>query len=181
MIWKETGLQDAFLLEIEPHRDERGFFARSFCRREFEAHGVAMPVVQSNISYNAHRGTLRGLHYQAPPHEEAKLIRCTRGSVYDVILDLRPGSATRFRWVGVELTARDRNLLYVPPEFAHGFLTLEDETEVFYEMSAFYVPEAGRGIRWDDPRFGIRWPFEPKVISARDRDYPDYVEPQGAP
>ena len=176
MKFRETRLTGAFVIELEPHRDERGFFARSFCRREFAEHGLATEFVQSNVSWNERAGTLRGLHYQLAPHGEAKLVRCTAGALYDVIIDFRPHSRTRFSWLGVELSARERNMLYVPEGFAHGFLTLEPETEVFYEMSSFYAPDAARGVRWDDPHFAIEWPREPDVISQRDRSYPDFAD-----
>jgi dTDP-4-dehydrorhamnose 3,5-epimerase len=165
----ETELCDAFRIELEPHSDERGFFARSFCQREFEARGLAGRFVQGNLSFNHRRGTIRGMHWQAAPHAEAKLVSCTAGAIYDVIVDLRPASPTHLRWIAVELSANNRSMLYVPEGFAHGFQTLRDDTEVFYLMSEFYVPEAGRGFRWDDPRFGIPWPEELTVISDRDR------------
>lgn len=174
MIFRETPLPGAFVIELEPHADPRGFFARSYCRLEFEEHGLATGFVQSNISWNRRAGTLRGLHYQAAPHREAKLVRCTAGALHDVIVDLRADSPARFRWVGVDLSARSRRMLYVPEGFAHGFLTLEPGTEVFYEMTAAYAPAAARGARWDDPRFGIAWPREPAVISERDAGYPDF-------
>lgn len=177
MIIRELGLPGACIVELEPRADERGFFARSYCVREFEAHGLEPRIVQCNVSYNRHRGTLRGMHYQAAPHGEAKLVRCTRGAIYDVILDLRPESATFCQWRGVELRAEPgvpARMLYVPVGFAHGYLTLEDDTEVFYQMSEFYSPEASRGVRWDDPAFGIEWPEPVRVISERDRTYPDF-------
>jgi dTDP-4-dehydrorhamnose 3,5-epimerase len=165
---------------IDPQRleDERGFFARSWCRREFEARGLNPNLVQCNISFNAAKGTLRGMHYQIAPFEEAKLIRCTRGSIYDVIVDIRPGSATLGKYVGHVLTSENRTMLFVPEGFAHGFLTMEDHTEVFYQMSQFYAPERARGFRWNDPVFGIRWPGDVKVISDRDRSYPDFSLPE---
>ena len=175
MIFQPTGLAGAYVIAIERLRDERGFFARSFCAREFEDHGLNPSLAQCNISYNRHAGTLRGMHFQASPFEEAKLVRCTRGAIHDVIIDLRPDSPTFMRHVGVLLTPEERNMLYVPEGFAHGFLTLEDHTEVFYQMSEFYVPGAARGFRWDDPAFAIDWPAPVSVISERDAAYPDFA------
>ena len=176
MIFRETDLPGAYVIDLEPHRDERGFFARAWCQREFEAHGLNPRLVQCNISYNETRGTLRGMHYQAPPHEEAKLVRCTRGRLYDVIIDLRSDSPTYKEHVGIELNDENRTMLYVPEGFAHGFLTLEDNTEVFYQMSAFYAPEVARGVRWDDPAFDIDWPAPVRHIKDRDQRYPDFSE-----
>jgi dTDP-4-dehydrorhamnose 3,5-epimerase len=168
----ETKLRGAFIIDTEPIEDERGFFARTWCRREFEAHGLNSQLVQCNISFNKKKGTLRGMHYQGPPHEEAKLVRCTKGAIYDVIIDLRPSSPTFKEWVPVLLSAESRRMLYVPERFAHGFQTLEDNTEVFYQMSEFYVPECAKGVRWDDGAFGIEWPeVESRVISAKDLTY----------
>ena len=175
MIFQPTGLTGAYVIAIERLSDERGFFARSFCAREFEDHGLNPSMAQCNISYNRHAGTLRGMHFQASPFEEAKLVRCTRGAIHDVIIDLRPDSPTFMRHVGVLLTPDERNMLYVPEGFAHGFLTLEDHTEVFYQMSEFYVPGAARGFRWDDPAFAIDWPAPVSMISARDAAYPDFA------
>lgn len=172
MIFEETGLAGAFVIEPERREDERGFFARTWCRDEFAAHGLNPALVQCNISFNKKRGTLRGMHYQAAPHEEAKLVRCTQGAIYDVILDLRRESATFGRWVGVELTAENRRMLYVPEGFAHGFQTLEDDSEVFYQMSAFYHAESALGARWDDPAFAIAWPLPDPILSDRDRAFP---------
>jgi dTDP-4-dehydrorhamnose 3,5-epimerase len=171
----ETPLAGAFVVELEPIADERGMFARSFCQQEFRARGLDPAVAQCNVSYNAKRGTLRGLHYQAAPHEEAKLVRCTRGAIWDVIVDLRAGSATRLRWHAVELTQDNRRALYVPKGFAHGFQTLADGAEVLYQMSEFYHPDCSRGIRWDDPAIGIRWPLADPVVSERDRGLPLYA------
>jgi dTDP-4-dehydrorhamnose 3,5-epimerase len=168
----ETPLAGAFVVEIEPLKDERGLFARSFCRQEFEAHGLDPAVAQCNVSHNVKRGTLRGLHYQAPPHEEAKLVRCTRGAIWDVIVDLREASKTRLQWFAAELSADNHRALYVPRGFAHGFQTLADDAEVFYQMSEFYRPDGARGIRWNDPSIGIRWPLAEPILSARDRDLP---------
>ena len=217
MIFTETNLKGAYLIEIEPIEDERGFFARSFCQEEVRLHGINMNIAQCNISFNKKKGTLRGMHYQAAPYEEAKLVRCVRGAIYDVIIDLRPDSPTYCKWIAVELTglgfqfAADSSqmtayspqlaahssqltaqgspsaayslpltaycylMLYIPQGFAHGFLTLEDDTEVFYQMSEFYAPGYGRGIRWNDPAFGITWPGEINVISDQDLTYPDFV------
>ncbi|HST51630.1 MAG TPA: dTDP-4-dehydrorhamnose 3,5-epimerase [Pyrinomonadaceae bacterium] len=171
----ETGLRGAFVVEPERFDDERGFFARSFSDREFEAHGINPRLIECNISYNRRRHTLRGMHYQAAPHAQAKLVRCTRGAVFDVIIDLRPASPTFRRWLGLELTAENPRQLYVPEGFAHGFQTLKDDTEIFYQMSARYEPSSGRGVRWDDPAFGIEWPEAvERIMAARDREYPDF-------
>lgn len=178
MIFTRTILKDAMLVDLEKHEDERGFFARTWCRREFEAQGLNPRLAQCNISFNPHQGTLRGMHFQIKPHEEAKLVRCARGSLFDAIIDLRPDSPTYKRHFGVALTADNRRMLYVPEGFAHGFLTLEDATEVFYQISVCYAPESQRGVRWNDPAFGIDWPAEPKLISGRDRSYPDF-DPRG--
>jgi dTDP-4-dehydrorhamnose 3,5-epimerase len=178
MLFKETRLKGAYEIGIELHPDERGSFARTYCWREFEALGLNPRVVQCNVSCNRRRGTLRGMHYQEAPNEEAKLIRCTRGALYDVIVDLRPDSPTLRQWVAVELSAqpgKPSGMLYVPAGFAHGFQTLEDDTEIFYQMSEFYAPEAARGFRWNDPTFGIEWPEPVRVISDRDRSYPDFA------
>lgn len=171
MIFTEAKLRGAFIIEPERLEDERGFFARSFCQREFEDHGLNPKVAQCNISFNQKRGTLRGMHYQAPPYQEEKLVRCTKGAIYDVIIDLRPDSPTFKRWVAADLTAENRRMIYVPVGFAHGFQTLEDETEVFYQMSEFYHPECARGVRCDDPAFGINWPVEESIISFSDKSY----------
>ena len=171
-----TKLEGAFIIEPERMEDGRGFFARSWCEREFAAHGLDPQCVQCNISFNKKSHTLRGLHYQAAPCEEAKLVRCTMGAIYDVIVDLRPDSPTFRQWFSVELTAENRTMLFIPKNFAHGFLTLQDNTEVFYQMSAFYAPEYARGIRWNDPAFRITWPAEVRVIAERDRNYPDFTQ-----
>ena len=172
----ETELQGVFLVEPTRFEDERGFFAPSFSAKEFAARGMASRFVENNISYSRSRGTLRGMHYQAAPHGQAKLVRCTRGSIYDVAIDLRPDSPTFKRWAGVELSAENRLTLCVPAEFAHGFQTLEDETEVFYLVSNYYAPGAQRGVRWDDPAFRIEWPeVAERVMADRDRDYPDFI------
>jgi len=174
MIFCKLSLKDAHIVEIEKLSDNRGFFARSWCQKEFDRHGLISTVVQANISWNKKRGTLRGMHYQIPPYEEVKLVRCSRGSIYDVIIDLRKDSPSYMQWLGVELTADDYKLLYVPGGFAHGFQTLKDDTEVVYQVSQFYTPGAEAGLRWDDPAFNIKWPLEVQVISDKDRDWPDY-------
>lgn len=175
MIFKETRLKGVF--EIEPERvaDHRGFFARAFCQQEFEAHGLNPAVAQCNISYNTYKGTLRGMHYQAKPYEEVKLVRCTSGAIYDVMLDLRPDSPTFKQWVAVELSAENRRLVYIPEGVAHGFQTLTDGAEVFYQMARFYQPGVGLGVRWNDPAFAIDWPLPVTVIADRDQTYPDFV------
>lgn len=176
MIFTETTLKGAFIVEPERLEDARGFFARTWCQEEFEAHGLNPQLVQCSISFNKKVGTLRGMHYQAAPHEEAKLVRCTRGAAFDVIIDLRPESPTLKQWIAVTLTAENHKMLYVPEGFAHGFQTLEDNTEVFYQISEFYAPEFARSVRWDDPAFGIQWPpVGARIISARDRQYPDFI------
>jgi len=173
MIFSPTKLQGAFIIDIEHREDDRGFFARSWCQDEFAAHGLNPRLVQCNVSFNRKRGTLRGLHLQVTPYAEAKLVRCTRGRLYDVAVDLRKDSATFRQWVAVELSAENRRMLYVPEGMAHGFETLEDETEVFYQMSEFHHPEAARGVRWNDAALGIAWPLVPPVLSDKDRAYPD--------
>ena len=167
-----TGLAGAWVIELEEHRDERGFFARSFCEKEFEEKGLASRFVQCNVSWNHRAGTIRGMHWQLPPHGEAKLVRCTAGAIFDVIVDVRPGSPTRNRFFGVELNAENRRMLFIPDGFAHGFQTLRDGTEVFYQMSDFHVPEAARGFRFDDPEIAIPWPQPLSIISDRDRALP---------
>lgn len=174
MIFGSTPLPGAAVVDLERREDERGFFARSFCQREFEAQGLETTVAQCNVSFNRRRGTLRGMHWQAAPYGEAKLVRVTRGALWDVIVDLRPESTTYCRWFGVELTADNHRALYIPRGFAHGFQTLVDDVEVFYQMSTTYVPDAQRGVRWDDPAFGIEWPILPPFLSERDAAYPDY-------
>jgi dTDP-4-dehydrorhamnose 3,5-epimerase len=177
MRFDETRVKGVFEVHIEPRSDERGFFARSWCQQEFEGKNLNPRVAQCNVSFNAKKGTLRGMHYQAAPFPEAKLVRCTSGSIYDVVLDLRPDSPTYKRWVGVIVTAEKRNMVYVPEGCAHGFLTLADETEIFYQMSEFYRPELARGVRWNDPAFGIVWPDDATEMSERDRTYPDFEWP----
>ncbi len=171
MIFTETKLKGAFLIKPELHEDERGFFARTWCAREFEAHGLNPKLVQCSISFNKTKGTLRGMHYQAPPFEEAKLVRCTRGAIYDVIIDLRRDSKTLKQWVAAELSADNHLMFYIPEGMAHGFQTLYDNTEVFYQISEFYHPDSLGGVRWDDPAFSIEWPIEQKKISPRDASW----------
>jgi dTDP-4-dehydrorhamnose 3,5-epimerase len=173
MIFLETPLRGAYVIELEKHEDERGFFARSWCSEEFTAKGLDTRQVQCNVSFNKKKGTLRGLHYQLPPHAETKLVRCTRGALYDVIVDLRSDSPTFLKWFGVDLTAGNHRMLYIPKRFAHGFQTLEDGTEIFYQMSEFYAPEAARGLRWNDPRLAITWPEDDRIISQKDLEYVD--------
>lgn len=170
-----TPLDNAFVVEAEPIADERGFFARSFCAREFAEHRLNPGLVQCSISYNEKRGTLRGMHYQRAPHAEAKLVRCTMGKIYDVVLDLRPRSPSFKRWFGVELSADNRRAVYIPEGVAHGFLTLSDASEVLYQMSEFFHPECAAGVRWNDPAFAIFWPGSVSQISARDQGYPDFA------
>ncbi len=173
MIFVPTRLEDAFLIDPEPRRDDRGFLARTFCEREFAEHGAPMRIVQSSTIHSPRRHTLRGLHYQERPHSEIKLVRCTRGSIFLVMVDLRPDSATRNEWLGADLSARSGRLAYVPEGFAQGYQTLEDDTEVLYQMSHQYVPEAARGLRWDDPTFEIDWPpADRRIISERDQTWP---------
>jgi dTDP-4-dehydrorhamnose 3,5-epimerase len=175
LIFTETKLAGAFVIELERRTDERGFFARTFCQQEFEAHGLKTEVIQCNVSFNKSKGTLRGMHYQAAPFAEAKLVRCTSGSIYDVIIDLRPASATFKQYFAAELSAENRRMLYVPEDFAHGFQTLQDDTEVFYQMAQRYSAEHARGVRWNDPAFGIAWPGDERIIIERDRNFPDFV------
>lgn len=175
MIINTTSLKDALIIDLKRIGDERGFFARAWCRAELADAGVEATVVQANIGYCAQRGTLRGLHYQKAPHEEQKWIRCVRGSVFDVIVDLRQDSPTYRKWLGVELSAEDRRMLYVPKGFAHGYLSLEDDCEVLYMVSEYYAPDHEAGIRWDDPAFGINWPVnEELILSEKDRNWPDF-------
>jgi dTDP-4-dehydrorhamnose 3,5-epimerase len=174
LIFEPTPLAGTYVIGEEPHHDQRGFFARTWCQKEFERHGLNPRLVQCNVSYNLRKGTWRGLHYQVAPHEEAKLVRCIAGAICDVIVDLRPDSPTFKKHLKVTLSARNRKMLYIPEKFAHGFLTLEDSSEVFYQMSEFYAPESARGLRWDDPEFGIQLPLEVTVISDRDASYPEF-------
>ena len=170
MIFRETKLGGAFIIEPEKLEDNRGFFARAWCEKEFTNYGLNTRLVQCNISFNHKKGTLRGMHYQIPPYEEVKLVRCTQGAIYDVIVDLRPDSSTYRQWVAVELTQENRLMLYIPGELAHGFQTLLDNTEVFYQMSEFYHPESARGIRWNDPLLGIEWPIPMPIMSEKDKN-----------
>jgi dTDP-4-dehydrorhamnose 3,5-epimerase len=179
MIFTPTSLAGAFIVDIEPRHDERGFFARAFCARDFERRGLNALAAQGNISFNYRKGTTRGLHFQSPPAAEAKLVRCTRGAVFDVIVDLRPESATYLQHIAVELTADNRRGVYVPERFAHGYQALEDDTETTYQMGAFYTPAAQGGLRFSDPRLAIRWPLAPTDVSDKDSSWPllDDVEP----
>src|SRR5262245_29673482 len=174
MLIHATRLQDVKLLEIEPVTDERGFFARTFCAQEFTAAGLATEFVQHSISHTALAGTLRGLHFQRPPHEEVKVVRCLAGAIYDVLIDIRPGSPTYMQWEAYQLTVGNRLQLYVPTGFAHGFQTLAPETDVGYMMTAYYAPEAAAGIRHDDPTFKIAWPLPVAGISQKDRGWPNF-------
>jgi len=174
--FRETELQGAFIIELQKYEDERGFFARCWCQREFESHGLNPRTVQCNVSFNKVKGTLRGMHYQVAPHAETKLVRCTRGAIYDVIIDLRRESPTYKRYVSEVLSSTNYKALFIPEGCAHGFQTLEDNSEVFYQMSEFYSPEHQRGLRYNDPAFRINWPIEATVISDRDRNYEDFRE-----
>jgi dTDP-4-dehydrorhamnose 3,5-epimerase len=174
MKFEETKLQGAFLVHIEPKHDDRGFFSRSFCQREFAEHGLNTSIAQANISWNDKAGTLRGMHFQYPPAAETKFIRCTRGALFDVIIDLRPESPTFGEHIGVELSADNHAALYVPERFGHGFMTLEDNTEAFYQVGEFYTPAEEGGIRWNDPTLGISWPRTPDVLSDKDKSWPDF-------
>lgn len=172
MRFEDIGLPGAYKISIERREDERGFFARVWCQDEFALKGIDVRFVQASISSSTHRGTLRGMHFQLPPHAEAKLVRCVRGAIYDVIVDIRPQSPAYLRWYGTELTADNHDMLYIPAGFAHGFQTLEDATEVQYEMTEFYTPAVESGFRYDDPRIGIHWPVEVTTISAKDLKWP---------
>ena len=176
MIFTETKLSGAFIIDLERHEDDRGYFARTFCAREFAEHGLETEFVNTNASYSAQKGTLRGMHFQHPPHAEVKLVRCTQGAIYDAIIDLRLDSETHGEWIGVELSRENGRMLYVPRGFAHGFLTLTDDVDVTYQVSAFYTPGAEGGLRYDDPAFGIDWPGRVTVITDKDRTWP-LVEP----
>ncbi len=172
MIFKETKLKGAFIIEPERIEDERGFFARTFCQKEFKANGLNPNLVQCSVSFNKKKGTLRGMHYQVSPHEETKLVRCTSGAIYDVMLDLRPNSPTFKQWVSVELTGENRRIVYIPEGVAHGFQTLKPDTEVFYQMGEFYNSESSRGVRWDDSSIAIQWPIAQPIVSVRDQTLP---------
>ena len=175
MRFHRTGIPGAYIVELEPLKDDRGFFARTWCAREFREKGLNDALAQCNVSFSYRRGTLRGMHYQAAPHEEAKLVRCVRGAIFDVIIDLRPGSHSYMNHVSVDLAAGEPRMIYVPEGCAHGFQTLEDDTEVLYQMSVPYAPGYARGVRWNDPAFGIDWPIKNPVILERDANYPDFV------
>ena len=176
MRFTETKLPGAYIVELEPIRDNRGFFSRVICRREFDELGLTTDFVQANLTFSRRRGTLRGMHYQIAPHKEIKLVRCTRGAIYDVIVDMRPDSPAYLQWLALELTADNRRMIYIPGEFAHGYLTLRDNTEVFYEVAQYYAPEYERGFRWDDPAINIEWPkIEPLILSDKDRAWPDFT------
>ena len=181
MIFVRTKLKHAFIIELEKLEDERGWFARSWCQREFREQGLDSVVVQCSMSFNTKKGTVRGMHYQLPPFAETKLVRCMRGALYDVIIDLRPDSRTFLQWVAVELSAENGRTLYVPKGFAHGFQTLEDNTEAFYQMSEFYAPEHSRGVRWNDPLFDIAWPDKVSILSEKDQAYEDADPAQFSP
>jgi dTDP-4-dehydrorhamnose 3,5-epimerase len=170
----ETKLKGAFVIEPQRLEDERGFFARTWCAKEFKDQSLNSDLAQCSLSFNKKRGTLRGMHYQAPPYAESKVVRCTMGALYDVILDLRADSETFKQWIGVELTAENRKMLYIPEGFAHGFQTLLDGTEVFYQISQFYHPESAQGVRWDDPAFQIQWPLPVSEVSPKDSAYPGW-------
>jgi dTDP-4-dehydrorhamnose 3,5-epimerase len=172
--FRETPLEGAYVIELEKRGDDRGFFARAFCRNEFQQAGLVTNIVQVNNSLSVDRGTLRGMHYQLSPHSETKIVRCIRGALWDCILDLRPGSPTFGKWFGETLSAENRAMMYVPKGFAHGLITLEPNTEAFYLVDEFYRPESERGVRWDDPKFRIRWPMEPCVISEKDSQHRDF-------
>lgn len=174
MIFTPTAVEGAWIVEPEPQADSRGSFARVWCQREFEARGLFTRVAQCSVSTNRRRGTLRGLHYQASPHQEAKLVRCTAGSILDVVVDLRPGSRSYLRHATAGLSAANRRALYIPEGCAHGFQTLEDDTEIYYQISEFYAPESARGVRWDDHAFGIEWPIADPILNERDRTFPDF-------
>jgi len=176
MTFIKTKLPGVMIIEIEPQTDERGFFARVFCAEEFAQHGLNGNVAQSSVSFNHHKGTLRGMHWQSPPHAEDKLVRCTAGSIFDVVVDIGADSPHRGQWYASELSAENRKMLYIPRGYAHGFLTLANNTEIFYQISTPYAPSATRGFRWDDPDVAIKWPLAPTVISARDRTYPNLRE-----
>lgn len=175
MKFTETKLKGAFIVELEKREDSRGFFARTFCKNELDAHGLESNIVQTNMSQTLKKGTLRGMHFQKAPYGETKLVRCTRGAVYDVIIDLRPESETFKQWFGIELTAENHTMLFVPRGFAHGFVTLVDDCEVMYEVSQFYTPEADSGVRYNDPAFGIEWPTEILEVTEKDANHPDFT------
>jgi len=174
MIFTEIQLKGVYIIEPERLADERGFFARTWCQKELASYGLENRLAQCSISYNPKKGTLRGMHFQTAPWEEVKIVRCTCGAIYDVVIDLRPGSPTFKKWFGLTLSQEKRNMIYIPKGFAHGFMTLSDQVEVFYQISQFYVPDHADGVRWNDPAFGIQWPMEVQLISERDNTYPDF-------
>jgi len=167
-------LAGAYLIELEAYHDERGYFMRTWCRRELSEQGLNADLVQCSLSHNRRRGTVRGMHYQRPPHGETKIVRCSRGAIFDIIIDLRPDSPTHQRWQGFELTAENHRMLYIPPGMAHGFITLVDDSDVAYMMSDWHEPSSAAGVRWNDPQFDVRWPIPVAVIADRDKNYPDY-------
>lgn len=176
MIFTQTRLPGAYIIELEPIQDNRGFFSRVMCQREFDAHDLTTDFVQANVTFSPEKGTLRGMHYQIRPHKEVKLVHCTRGAIFDVIIDMRPDSPTYLQWLATEISAKNRKMIYIPGEFAHGYLTLAENTEVYYQVAQFYAPEYERGIRWDDPAFQIEWPEMPQLIlSEKDKVWPDFV------
>lgn len=175
MIFQETELKGAYIVELEPAKDERGYFARTYCQNEFRQNGLELTIVQCDVSYNKRKGTLRGMHYQLAPHEEVKLVSCIRGAIYDVIVDLREQSSTYGRWTAAELTENNCKMFYVPHGFAHGFQTLANNTMVCYLMSEYYYPECARGVRWNDSVFGIKWPVKIAIMADKDRQFPDFV------
>jgi dTDP-4-dehydrorhamnose 3,5-epimerase len=181
VVFTETAVKGVFRIEAEKRQDERGFFARTWCQKEFAEHGLSTRLVQSSVSFSRKKGTLRGLHYQDAPHREVKLVRCTKGSIYDVAVDLRPDSTSFLRHTAVVLSAENRSMLYIPEGCAHGFQTLEPGSEVEYQMSEFYCPECARGVRWDDPIFAIEWPPDVRTMAERDRRYPDFRTPNRPP
>ena len=176
MIFNRTKLEGAYIIEIEKHGDERGFFSRSWCNKELEDHGLNSKMVQANIGFSLKKGTLRGLHFQMPPYQEVKVVRCTMGAIFDVIVDLRPDSPTYKQWVSVELNSENRKMIYVPEGFAQGYVTLTDNTEMCYNTSQFYAPDFARGVRYDDPSFSIKLPIDVTVISKADKSWPDYED-----
>lgn len=176
MIFTETRLKGSYIVDLNPIEDERGFFARSWCRKEFESHGLNSDIAQCNLSFNHRKGTIRGMHFQVEPYREVKLVKCTRGAIFDVIIDLRTDSGTFKSWIGVELSSENRRMLYVPKGFAHGYQALEENTEVFYQVSQFYQPQVERGYRWNDPAFLIKWPLDVTCISSKDSSYPDFIQ-----
>lgn len=174
MIFTETRIKGAYIIEIEKIEDKRGFFGRSWCTNEFEEHGLNPNICQANVSFSKKKGTLRGMHYQKAPYQEVKIVQCTRGSIFDVIIDLRKNSPTYKEWIGVELTQDSYQMLYIPEDFAHGFITMEDHCVVSYLMTHLYTPGSAAGIRWNDPAFNIQWPFEPTILSEKDKSFPDF-------